>query len=158
MLDITTLAAWGEFIGGIAVVASLIYLASQIRQNSRLLRASTTASSNQVMATMTAMLAQDPEVARIYAEGTTNRDSLSEADRARFNAVITLWLQAPYQHFQFERDGISSPAQWVFHAQGLAYLFQSPGAQQWWHEFGGLYGQEFRDYVDNLIREGEAAG
>ena len=40
MLDITTLAAWGEFLGGIAVVASLIYLASQIRQNSKLLRAS----------------------------------------------------------------------------------------------------------------------
>jgi ketosteroid isomerase-like protein len=41
MLDITTLAAWGEFLGGIAVVVSLIYLAGQIRQNSRLLRAST---------------------------------------------------------------------------------------------------------------------
>ena len=28
-MDITTLAAWGEFLGGIAVVVSLIYLASQ---------------------------------------------------------------------------------------------------------------------------------
>ncbi len=34
MLDITTLAAWGEFIGGIAVVVSLIYLAGRVRQNS----------------------------------------------------------------------------------------------------------------------------
>ena len=34
----TTLAAWGEFIGGIAVVVSLVYLASQIRQESKLLR------------------------------------------------------------------------------------------------------------------------
>jgi hypothetical protein len=33
-MDITILAAWGEFIGGIAVVVSLVYLASQIRQNS----------------------------------------------------------------------------------------------------------------------------
>ena len=40
MLDINTLAAWGEFNGGIAVVVSLIYLASQVRQNSNLLRAS----------------------------------------------------------------------------------------------------------------------
>jgi hypothetical protein len=31
-MDITTLAAWGEFLGGIAVVVSLIYLAGQIRQ------------------------------------------------------------------------------------------------------------------------------
>ncbi len=37
-MDINTLAAWGEFIGGIAVVVSLIYLASRIRQNSRLLQ------------------------------------------------------------------------------------------------------------------------
>ena len=43
MLDITTLEAWGEFIGGIAVVVSLVYLASQIRQNSKLMRVSTAA-------------------------------------------------------------------------------------------------------------------
>ena len=43
-MDINTLAAWGEFLGGIAVVVSLIYLASQIRQNSKLLQVSTTMS------------------------------------------------------------------------------------------------------------------
>jgi len=36
-MDITTLAAWREYLGGIAVVVSLIYLASQIRKNSKLL-------------------------------------------------------------------------------------------------------------------------
>jgi hypothetical protein len=41
-MDINTLAAWGEFLGDIAVVISLIYLAGQIRQNSKLLRVSTT--------------------------------------------------------------------------------------------------------------------
>ena len=40
MLDITTLAAWGEFVGGIAVVVSLIYLAAQIRMNTKTVRAS----------------------------------------------------------------------------------------------------------------------
>ena len=38
-MEITTLAAWGEFLGGIAVVISLVYLASQIRQNSKMLKA-----------------------------------------------------------------------------------------------------------------------
>ena len=33
-MDITTLAAWGEFLGGIGVVVSLIYLAEEVRQNS----------------------------------------------------------------------------------------------------------------------------
>ena len=39
-MDITTLAAWGEFIGGIAVVVSLVYLALQIRSNTKTVRAS----------------------------------------------------------------------------------------------------------------------
>ena len=42
-MDITILAAWGEFIGGIAVVVSLVYLASQIRQNSLISMSPTTA-------------------------------------------------------------------------------------------------------------------
>ena len=45
IMDITTLAAWDESLGGIAVVVSLIYLASRIRQNSKLLRASTASAS-----------------------------------------------------------------------------------------------------------------
>jgi len=35
-MDINTLAAWGAFVGGLSVVFSLVYLASQIRQNARL--------------------------------------------------------------------------------------------------------------------------
>jgi hypothetical protein len=39
-MDITTLAAWGEFLGGIAVVVSLVYLAVQLRDNTKTVRAS----------------------------------------------------------------------------------------------------------------------
>jgi hypothetical protein len=55
MLDTTTLAAWGDFIGGIAVVVSPIYLASQIRRDSRLLRASTSATRGQLFASPAAL-------------------------------------------------------------------------------------------------------
>jgi hypothetical protein len=66
MLDITTLAAWGEFIGGIAVVVSLIYLASQIRQNSKLLRVSATSTTAQITMSQNEMLCEDSEVLLAY--------------------------------------------------------------------------------------------
>ena len=66
MLDITILAAWGEFLGGIGVIASLIYLASQIRQNSRLLRASTTSATTKTRFSWMALTVQDPELTRLY--------------------------------------------------------------------------------------------
>ncbi len=81
MLDINTLAAWGEFIGGIAVVVSLVYLASQIRQNSKLLKVSTTG----VVATsafeFNKLLIVDVDLHRMFDEGLADRDSLSEAER-----------------------------------------------------------------------------
>ncbi len=85
MLDITTLAAWGEFIGGIAVVVSLIYLAGQIRQNSRLLRASTASATTTANTAINTLIVQDSEVARIYSDGMADPDSLSTADRQRFD-------------------------------------------------------------------------
>ncbi len=91
-MDITTLAAWGEFLGGIAVVATLIYLASQIRQNSRLLRASTTAASSQVEVAVHTLMAEQPEVARSYIAGLVDRESLSADDRQRFNSVTAMWF------------------------------------------------------------------
>ena len=84
MLDITTLAAWGEFLGGIAVVVSLIYLASQIRQNSRLLRTSTASATSDISGRVSTLIVQDAEVARIFWEGSADRDALATTDRQRF--------------------------------------------------------------------------
>ena len=75
-MDINTLAAWGEFLGGIAVVISLVYLASQIRQNSKLLRASTSSVINETSSRIGILAAENPEVARIYWEGIADRSAL----------------------------------------------------------------------------------
>ena len=37
-------------------------------------------------------------------------------------------------------------------------MFQQPGVQHWWSEWGIDFPSEFREYVDGLIREGEAGG
>ena len=60
-MDITTLAAWGEFLGGIALVVSLIYLAGQIRQNSKLLRASTASATSATTSDFNSLVVQDSE-------------------------------------------------------------------------------------------------
>ncbi len=157
MLDITTLAAWGEFIGGIAVVVSLIYLAGQIRQNSKLVRTSTASATAQLQLMSTGMMAQDPEVARIYWDGLSDRDSLSETDRRQFDPLLQLQIFSHLQQWEFNRDGVGSSAVWGLEQGGTLWLFQQGGARHWWREWGGQYPQGFRNYVDGLIREGEAA-
>jgi hypothetical protein len=157
MLDITTLAAWGEFIGGIAVVVSLIYLAGQIRQNSRLLRTSTASATTEGFTVVSRMIAQDPEVARVFWAGLEGRESLSDLDRRRFDALFALNVNAWNQGRDFAKDDVISPAAWENAERMHRWFFAQPGARQWWADWCFGYGDEVRDYVDGLIREGEAA-
>ena len=158
MLDITTLAAWGEFLGGIAVVISLVYLASQIRQNSKLLRASTTSSTNEQVRTLNTLLAQEPELATIFWNGNGDRDALSENDRQRFDNLMSLQFQTFRQQYQFERYGIGTSEEWQYIEAVMRWQVQQPGAQRWWQEWGGMYPEAFYEFTEGLIRRGEAAG
>ena len=157
-MDITTLAAWGEFIGGIGVIASLIYLASQIRQNSRLLRAATTSATTQTRISWIALPAQDPELTRIFYGGLADLDSLPETDRRRFELLMTSQFTGNLQEYEFNREGIGSPGTWEQTKMGLHWQLSQAGGQQWWRQWSRVYPQDFREFVDGLIREGEAAG
>jgi hypothetical protein len=157
-MDITTLAAWGEFLGGIAVVISLIYLASQIRQNSKLLRASTATVTQQSTFGPNAMIVADPELSRIWWEGMADRSALSEAEQQRFDPLLGMQTNGLQQHFRLSRDGIISSEIWNDMVQGHRWNVRNPGWLQWWHQYeGDIYIGDFRDFVDDLIREGEEA-
>jgi hypothetical protein len=153
-MDITTLAAWGEFIGGIAVVVSLIYLASQIRQNSRLLEAAAEDSRVQNFNASSSMMVSDPEVARIFWDGLEDRAALSESDRRRFDPLMSMQYQGFVQQWEHRRRGLDNSTSWEQQELGMRWHLGRRGTQAWWAEYRGLYAPEFRDYLDGLIREG----
>jgi hypothetical protein len=157
-MDITTLAAWGEFLGGIAVVVSLIYLASQIRQNSRLMQISSTVTLGESDIAICQMLVNDSEISRIFRQGTEDRESLPEAERDRFDAWVDMIMRIFQRSYFIAQDGALKPAIWQGEKRGNAWIIQQPGSRQWWDENRNFYSDEFGSFLDGLIREGEAAG
>ena len=157
MLDITILAAWSDFIAGIAVVVSLLYLAGQIRQNSRQMQIATTVSLGESDLEFSKLMIDDPELGPIYRKGLADRDSLSEIERERFDALIDMIMRVFQRNYFVAQDGAFKPALWQGERRGNARVIQQPGSQQWWAEGRQFYGDEFGDFVDGQIREGEAA-
>ena len=157
-MDITTLAAWGEFLGGIAVVVSLVYLAGQIRQNSRQMRAATASATSQIVFQHNALIAQDPDLNRICWDGLSAPDSLSEGDRRRFDPLLATVMESNRQLLRFARDGLVSPEVWEEQEKGMRWFAQQPGFQQWWARWRGNFGGDYVKTFDDLIRGGEAAG
>ncbi len=157
MLDITTLAAWGEFIGGIAVVVSLIYLASQIRQNSKLLQVSTTVALGDSDIEFAKLMIEDPEMSRIFEDGAAARDALSDAQRRKFDAFLRMIVATFQRNFFVEQDGALKASLWEGEIRGTTFILRQPGSRRWWDEWRFTFSDEFGEFVDGLIREGEAA-
>jgi hypothetical protein len=156
MLDITTLAAWGEFIGGIAVVVSLIYLASQIRMNTKTVRASNLSGHIAAGADWNRTMV-DPAAASLYVRGLEDFVGLSAEDQVRFNGLIAPFFMMTTNARHLRQQGLFDAEEFGSQENSIARLLKSRGVRQWWTANRHWWQPEFRDFVDGLIREGEAA-
>ena len=93
-----TLANLGEAIGGIAVLVSLIYLAIQLRTNTRTLRAVAASQSQESLAEYNGQLALSPELivpwSKAVEAGSLQAISTSE------QVQVTLFLRSVMQRFE----------------------------------------------------------
>ena len=145
----------GEFAGAFAVLASLVYLALQIRQNTQAVRASIQQENRQSIAEFYTLLT-NPETARIWRLGLQNPLILEENDAVSFHALLSVL----FSHFEtaFHRrllphihDIESDPAREV----AIRGLTRTPGFEPWWSVYRHVYSREFRQYVEEL-RKGAA--
>ena len=87
-MSIQDFGAIGELLAAIATLITLIYLALQIRQNSRNLQESTSASMNQGWASINTRLSSDPDFALIFIRGRENLDNLDAVEVEQFRAFV----------------------------------------------------------------------
>ena len=155
-MDITILAAWGEFIGGIAVVVSLVYLASQIRMNTKTVRASNLSGYIAAASEWNRMIV-DPAAASLYVRGMEDFVGLSAEDQVRFNGLMGHLFGMTLNVRHLRRRGLYDASMEGEAEHTIAYILESPGARQWWTANRHWWNSEFGEFVDGLIREGEAA-
>jgi hypothetical protein len=62
------------------------------------------------------------------------------------------------QQWEYHRRGQTTPTSWDQMLLSMRWQSRGAGVAQWWSEYRELFSPEFGDFVDGLIREGEAAG
>ena len=152
-MDLATLAQLGEFVGGFFVVVSLVYLAYQVRQNTKSLRAENYARVLDRLSTLQAHLSTDPELNRIVSGGALAPDTLSPADRVRLSWALFELLGAAEFVFHQAQDGSLPDQVWPRWRENLAWWLSSPGIQTWWESRPTRFSDGFESLVNELIRE-----
>ncbi len=150
----------GEFVGAIGVVASLLYLAFQIRQNTTQMEQNTRSTE---FATLNALVqdaqqfrllvAQDAECMRIYREGLRDFESLNEEERWRFGALMQYLFNNFLMHWRSIHLDLTPPLDVSIATSAILMVLHRPGARRWWREGGESFPAAFQQYIEGLMSE-----
>ena len=152
-MRLDVLAQLGEFVGGFFVVISLVYLAYQVRQNTRSLRAENYARILTRMSEMQSRLALDPDLNHVMTVGAEDPARLSRADRVRFSwALYELIGTAEFMFHQF-REKTLSDAVWARWEATLGWWLSHPGMRAWWRARPSPFSSDFEAFAEDLIRD-----
>jgi hypothetical protein len=141
----------GELIGAIGVIASLVYLAAQIRQNTRTLRAATYESLAQATTSSNALLLTDPEIARIVETG-LGEAALPLEDRARFAAYLRMTFRRYDSIYLHHRQATLPPEAWEAYWSSFRRILRSPNVRDFWDRSQEDYTSDFRSLVSQEVR------
>ena len=149
---IQTLGNVGEFVGGILVIVTLVYLAIQTRQNAKVgYWQMYTTSTGHHMQFFTA-LAKDPELQRLWNLIGTRDGSveMSKEDRSRcYSLFLAFTIEAESDYFMNTVFGHrSAHDRW---GENLRWIVESPTAIHMWDSTKSGRTTEFRRFVDTLI-------
>lgn len=138
-------------IGGIAVVVTLLYLALQIRQNTKAIRSSSFHGVTDSFNEINNLLARDQSLARIFRIGMEDLDKLSDDEKVRFGFMFL----SPFRVFEtiyFQREsGTVDPRLWNAEKRSMQFLLSGPGARAWWRANPLSFTSEFRRFIETEI-------
>ena len=147
------IAAIGETIGGVAVIASLVYLAGQIRQSREIERATSIREMFHKGSEMVGYAAIHPGSLDVLRRGVADFSQLSAEEIEIFNAWGVYSLVTVEQSMYMHRDGLLPEASWrAFENFGLA-IIRSPGGSEWWSLYSGVIGEEFVAAINETARD-----
>ena len=151
------IGAVGEILGALAVVATLGYLANQIRQNTRASQASAHQSLTEAAATMNAMVASDTEVARLWSVAfKSGLETLEETDRVRFNFIVGQWFLAFESVYIQHELGTLQDDFFSAKMENLKNMLKGPGVRESWKRNEKEYTLGFRKYVGKQLLDDDA--
>lgn len=147
------IAAISETIGAIAVVVTLIYLAIQIRQNTKSIRGSTLQANTAVWSAMFCSMANE-DIAIAYALGSAGKAEIKTVQYTQFFLVCrAMFVSFENQYYQY-RQGLLDESTYQGYQRSIsAQLLAFPGFRIWWQQNRDVFSQEFVAYVDELVEE-----
>ncbi len=125
------IGAVAELLGATGVIATLWYLATQIRQNTSTVRASAFQTFFSSVTGGLDILATDTEVSRIWYKGLEGLDQLTEEESRRFGSICLTFMRRIEQAHIMQQRGLLLPEDWAGIRASWFEVISRRGGKEW---------------------------
>jgi hypothetical protein len=154
-MDLETMSQLGEFVGGFGVILSLVYLAIQVRGNTRSQRADMTARILDRMAAQQHTYAFDAEASKFFTRAITDPTRLTIDERNQFAWLMTEFLSAMEFLMQQYQAGNVDEQTWLRWSQTVDWWLTFPGIRAFWSCRPTPYTDAFTHFVEDRLLNGK---
>jgi hypothetical protein len=149
------LAAIGQLAAVCVGIPSLIYLAVQIREQTKERRQSAVNALTVQWGDLTKSLHDNVEFAAIYLRGVRSFNDLDAVSKLRFSAFLNRFFKNFQAMYFSHRDGILGDPLWGEIERTMSDVIAYPGTREWWSTRRHWHTEEFARVVDAIIARGE---
>jgi hypothetical protein len=148
------IGATANVLAAVGVIATLIYLARQIRQNTKAVRSSSIQNLVQSFSTTAQAAVENDYIIPLLLKANAGIEGLTEEERARLH----FWFVMTFRRFEgvyFQRDLGIVDAEVIdgFERSHIAIL-ASKSAQEWWASSKEIFNSGFVSYLEELLKKG----
>ena len=151
MMNWEAIGAVGEIVGASAVIATLIYLALQIKDSARAARSAAVTDATTAMQAFYQELGSNPQASKLFLEGMTNPDSLSNEAEFQFVMLVHSAFLGFQRSFFLAQEGTLDVGLRDSIGTAVHAANHLPGTHFYWRQRKSFFQPEFVDWVEGLL-------
>ena len=154
-MSIQDLGSIGELVAALATLATLIYLAVQVRQNTRAIKSATFQNITSEMGKNVEPISANADLAAILVKGMPNPGSLSAEEKLRLSSVMVASFRRMESVYVQNRLGSIDDELQAGFELSIVTLLATPFGAEWWNEAKVTFYGPFVAHMDKRIQSGE---
>ena len=148
------LSAVGQLTATLVGIPSIIYLALQIRAQTRERREAAANALSVQWGELTKTLQDTEEFAALFLRGIQSFNDMDAVSKLRFSAFFNRFFNTFKGMYFSYREGILTEALWGDLEKTMADFLAYPGVQEWWETRKHWHTGEFGQLVEKIIASG----
>ena len=149
-------AAIAELLSATGVIISLVYVGSQVRQNTKMMHAASIDATSGASNYVREQIVAHADVASLYNKGNRNPDELTDEEAVRYRVLIHSILWTSWNSYaQTQLTGLDRS---VFEAQKpfIRRIVSSPGGKWFWRAYRSEFEASFRETIEEILASSPA--